>query len=281
MILRIIAIVAALAAGGLFFVSKGKLAEQKAAADKANQATAAVQAELSSANEKVQGLEGRLKTQLEAVTDAKQKLEGVRSEMYTARQEVSRSQQQLQEAKKSISQLESTTKRLRADLLRTEEGLAAASKEGEIAQLNERIAELEKLNTDLSESLEDAKQDVAKAMASAAAVSASAPSTGSIARGGAYSSGFKAPAPAGALPVATLGAETTIQSVSAENGLIVLANNADLGLTLGMEVTLIADREALGKVQFIELTETLAVANILPGADARSMSEGATVSLLQ
>lgn len=278
MILRILAIVAAIAAGGLFFVSKGKLAEQKAAADRANQATAAVQAELATANEQIQDLKGSLKTERDAIADAKQKLVGVRSEMSTARQEVTRSKQQLQDAKRSIADLESSAKRLRADLLQTEEGLAAANKEGEIAQLNDRIAELEKANTDLSESLDDAKQDVAQAMASSAPTS---PSTGALSRGGAYSSGFKAPAPAAALPVASLGAETTIQTVSADNGLVVLANNAELGLTPGTEVTLIADRKALGKIQVVELTEALVVANILPGASAQSMVEGSTVSLLR
>ena len=60
MILRILAIVAALAASALFFMGKGKLAEQQVATQKAEQTTQAVQAELSTANEQISALETRL-----------------------------------------------------------------------------------------------------------------------------------------------------------------------------------------------------------------------------
>ncbi len=273
LILRILAIVAALAAGALFFVSKGKLAEEQAARVKAEQATVAVQGELASANEQNEALEGRLKGEREALAETKRKLESIRSEMYTARQEVSRTQQQLSEAKSSIRELENTAERLRSDLLKSEQSLAAANKEGEIAQYKERIAELEKSNADLNESLEDLK---ARAVTRSSASNNGSLNTGS----GTYSSTFT-PTASQPLPTASIGPETTIQTVSPENGLIVLANSPELALTPGVELTLIKDLKALGKVKISQVADNVAVGNILPGANTRGMTAGSTVKLLR
>ena len=90
MILRILAVVAAISATALFFVSKGKLAEQQALTQKAKQATVAVQAELTEANEQISALEVSLNNERDALANEKSKLESMRAEMYTARQEVSR-----------------------------------------------------------------------------------------------------------------------------------------------------------------------------------------------
>lgn len=273
LILRILAIVAALAATAFFFVSKGKLAEQEMRAQKAEQATETVKADLATANEQISTLEGRLNSERKALADEKRKLESVRSEMYTAKQEVNSTQQQLREAKKNIEDLESDAKRLRSDLIKAEENLVAANKEAEIAQLNERIAELEKSNAELKESLEDAK-------ARRSLPNHSPATTGTLSSGGTYSSTFT-PAASQPLPTASIGPETTIRSLRTKDGLIALTNNPQLGLTLGVEVTLISNLRALGKVRVVQITDTLIIANILPGAKTREMTEGTTVSLLR
>ncbi|WPJ95508.1 hypothetical protein SH580_18995 [Coraliomargarita algicola] len=275
MILRILAIVAALAAAALFFVGKGKLAEQNAARVQAEQATAAVQAELSTANEQISKIENSLKNEREALADEKRKLESVRSEMYTAKQEVSRTQQQLSEAKRSIQELENTSKRLRADLLESERNLTAASKEGELAQLNERIAELEKSNAELSESLESAKERIANSLATGA----KAGQTGIMTAGGSYSSSFS-PTPSQPLPTASIGAETTVQSLSKKDGIVVFTNSPELGLAPGAQVTVIKDMKALGKIQVVQVTDDLVVANLLPGVQTSKISVGSAVKIL-
>lgn len=275
MILRALAIASAISAASIFFVSKGKLAEQQAVTQKAEQATAAVQAELATANEQISALEGRLNNERDALANEKRKLESVRSEMYTARQEVSRTQQQLSEAKKSITELESAARRLRADLLQSEQSLASASDEDEIASLNERVAELEKRNADLKESLESAK--VTSSTARSALSPRGSSSTTSVAT---YSSGFTAPR-SQALPTASIGAETTIESLSAANGLIALANSPELGLSPGTTVTIIKKLKALGKVEVSHVTDDLVLANLLPGAKTREMLAGTTVHLLR
>ena len=277
MILRILAVVAAIAATALFFVSKGKLAEQLEATQKAKQATVAVQAELTNANEQISSLEVSLNNERDALANEKSKLENMRSEMYTARQEVSRTQRQVSEAKKSIAELESTARRLRTDLLQSEQSLASASKESEIAQLNERIAELEESNADLKESLEDAK--VTSSTSRAPEYPESSSKIASIATS-TFSSGFTA-TKSQALPTSSIGAETTIESLSAANGLIALANSPELGLSPGTTVTIIKKLKALGKIQVSQVTDDLVLANLLPGAKTREMVAGTTVSLLR
>lgn len=278
MILRILAIVAAVSATALFFVSKGKLAEQQAVAQKAEKATVAVQAELTAANEQISALEGSLSNERDALANEKRKLESMRSEMYTARQEVGRTQRQISEAKKNIADLENTAKRLRTDLLKSEQSLASSSKEDEVKQLIERVAELEESNADLKESLENTK--VTSSTSRAPGYSESSNKKMASIATSTYSSGFTA-TKSQALPTASIGAETTIESISAINGLIALANNPELGLSPGATVTIVKKLKALGKVQVSQVTDDLVLANLLPGAKTGEMLAGTTVSLLR
>jgi tetrahydromethanopterin S-methyltransferase subunit B len=267
MILRILAIVAALAAGTLFFMGKGKLAEQQAAQIKAEQATVTVQTELDNANDQIKKLQNNLRTERDALADEKRTLESIRSEMYTARQEVSRSQQQLKQAKQKIIELETAASGLRADLLTAEQALVETNKEAELAQLNERVAELEAANADLTESLNAAEAKISMLRPKQEA-------------SGGYQSTFKISG-SQALPKASIGAATSIQSISPENGLIVLENTPELGLTVGNEVKVIKDLKALGKIKVVQLTDQLVVANLLPGAKTSEMTQGSSVKLLR
>ncbi|MEC8209420.1 MAG: hypothetical protein VX051_03090 [Verrucomicrobiota bacterium] len=275
MILRILAVVAAIASTSIFFVSKGKLAEMQAVARKAEKATVAVQAELAVANEQISVMEGSLKSTRDTLANEKRKLESMRSEMYTARQEVSRTQQQLSGAKKSIADLESTARRLRAELLQSEQSLADASKEGEIAQHNDRIAELEESNAELKESLEETKATLSTSQSPDRLGSSS-----KMASTGNYSNGLNVNK-LQALPVTSIGSETTVKSLSSKNGLIALANSPELGLSIGNTATIIKEFRALGKIQVSKISDDLVLANLLPGAKTRELVTGMKVSLLR
>lgn len=274
LILRILAIVAACAAVALFFMSKGKLAEKQTQLEAAQAATVETQGELDGANTQITSLEGQLTTERKSLADTKGKLESVRSEMYTAKQEVTRTQQQLKESKNTVAELEDTTTRLRADLVKTEKSLAMASKEGEIAELNERIAELTKSNDTL-------QQEVlaAEALQRSSAAARTATVNQSNAGTGAYNSTFK-PNSAPAAKPASIGTATTVASISTSNGILILDSTPELGLAAGAQITLIQDLTALGKVQITQVTDTLAVANILPGADFKKLAQGDSVKIL-
>jgi len=272
LVLRISAIVAAVAAAGLFFMAQGKLTEKQAEVDAANASTQQVQNELNQANSDIQSLEASLAEEREALASSKRDLETVRSEMYTAKQEVTRTQQQLREANQELGKLKDDNKKLRADLLLIEQSLAKASKEGEIAQLNERIKELEAANNSLTSELQSAK-----AISSARKVSSSASAL--------RADGLPVVNPpvnnSPAVQPASIGTKTTIASIDAQNGLIVLNTTPELGLIRGLEITLVKDLKALGNVQVSALKDGFAIANILPGAKTHEMVAGSTVSLLR
>ena len=269
LILRIVAILASAAAVTLFFISKGKLAEKQTSLEQAQAVTQATQSELETANSKITSLGTQLSTERQSLADTKGKLESIRSEMYTAKQEVTRTQQQLKETKSTIAELENVATRLRTDLVKTEESLASASKEAELAQLGERIEELAKINDTL-------KQDL---LASAGLQQSATPEpvSNAVARG--YQSGFT-PSSTVAVQPATIGAATTVASISTSDGIIILDASPELGLSVGSEITLVQDLKALGKIRIIQVTEQLAVANILPGTRLRGLSKGDTIKVM-
>lgn len=270
LILRIVAIVAAIAAAALFFISQGKLEEKQAQLETSQKATAATQAELETANGDIEKLEGRLKNERDALADTKDKLEEMRSEMYTARQEVTRKEQELTEVKDKLNEAEGSARRLRADLIATEQQLAAASKETEIAQLNERIAELELANSTLKSDLE----------AELAIKAAKAPKKATAANGTAPSAAGLTDTSSAAVQPVSIGAQATIESVDTKNGIIVLSGASELGLNAGADITLVKNLVAVAKIKIINVEEDLAVASILPGVKSRELIEGTKVNLL-
>ena len=139
----------------LFFISKGKLEEEVAARKAADKVTRETLAKLTKASEEIDSL-STLKREQEALSNTNRKLESTSSEMYTARQEVffNTTMLQLSAAKKSIKIIEENAKLLRNDLLQAEQSLASNNNEIELENLNAQIAELQKNNADLNESLE-------------------------------------------------------------------------------------------------------------------------------
>ena len=79
----------------------------------------------------------------------------------------------------------------------------------------------------------------------------------------------------------SIGASTTISSISKANGILVLEGGAELGIIEGMKITLVQDLKAVGEVQIAKVADTYTIANILPGTDATALVQGSNVSLLR
>ncbi|NBB80750.1 MAG: hypothetical protein GVY36_15100 [Verrucomicrobia bacterium] len=256
LILRILAVIAAIASGALFYVGKGKLAEKEEATKAAQAATVVVQSELDEANEHIATLEGQLAEETRKHSQTKRDLENTRSEMYTASQEVSRTQQQLSQAKKNISELENEARDLRSELVETEQSLADANRAAEeLAVLKEQYAELQKSKARPTAPDRELTEPKPKPNTSVSGANEDRQAN------------------------ARVGIETTIRSVSKENGLIVLANNSDLKLASGREVTIVQNSNALGKISVTEITRDLVSANILPGGKTGNLTAGSTVKI--
>lgn len=270
LILRILAIVAAIAATALFFISKGKLAEKQTQLTNTREVLASTETELSDTKNTLQRTETQLKREQKNLAETEQELEEIRSDLYSSEQEVARLKNDIKEADSEIASLKDTTKELRSDLVATQEELANASREAEINQLNQRIAELEEKNEELMVDLE-AKTAIAEAVTTKKETAESMKdidtSIGSLSLGGE--------------PIQRIKLETTVNSISTADGLIVLDSKPELGLTAGQTITLVQDLKSVGKVQIERVEEDYAVANILPGSTGtKKLSSGSKVQLL-
>jgi len=271
LILRIVAIVAAVAATTLFFISKGKLADKEAQLTETKQVLATTQSDLSETNKTLEKTESQLKTERDNLANTKETLDETRSNLFAAEQEASDNKKRLSEESEKVAQLETTARDLRADLVATQEQLAAASREAEINQLNERISELQKTNGVLAIELE-AKTAIVEALA------AKKEAVGS--KGiGAIDTSVSSLLPGA--PISRLKLETTINSISMADGLIVLNTTSELGLSAGQTITLVQNMKAVAKVQIQSIKDDYAVANILPGSSGtKKLNSGSTVQIL-
>ena len=85
---------------------------------------------------------------------------------------------------------------------------------------------------------------------------------------------------AGDNPSLSIGVQTTIASISNQDGILVLNNSTEIGLQAGAPVTLIHNYKPLGRIQIMQVTDKFAVANILPGANCQKLDAGESVKLL-
>ena len=79
LILRIVAILAACAAAALFFVSKGKLAEQQTQLEQAREETQTIQAELETANSSIATISTQLASERKSLAETKEKFDSSRN----------------------------------------------------------------------------------------------------------------------------------------------------------------------------------------------------------
>jgi septal ring factor EnvC (AmiA/AmiB activator) len=270
LILRILAVVAAIAATTLYFISKGKLADKQAELTQTQQVLASTETELGDTKNTLQRTETQLKREQKNLAETEQNLEEVRSNLFASEQEVAKLKNEVKGADSEIATLKDAAKELRADLVATQEELANASREAEINQLNQRIAELEEKNEELMVDLE-AKTAIAEAVTKqkekAESLKGIDTSIASLSLGGE--------------PIQRIRLETTVNSIRATDGLIVLDSKPELGLSAGQTITLVQDLKSVGKVQIQRIEEDYAVANILPGSTGtQKLTSGSKVQLL-
>ena len=272
LILRIVAIVAAVAATTLFFISKGKLADKEAQLTETKQVLATTQSDLSETNKTLEKTESQLKTERDNLANTKETLDETRSNLFAAEEDASNTKKLLSQESEKLAQLEITARDLRADLVATQQQLAAASSEAEINQLNEQVAELQKNNADLSFELE-AKTAIIEAF--------SAKKTATKGAGGIASIDTSVASLLPGEPIKRLKLETTINSISTAEGLLVLDTTNELGLSVGQTITLVQNMQAVAKVQIQSIKENYAIANILPGSSGTNkLNSGSTVQIL-
>jgi myosin heavy subunit len=292
LILAVLSMVAAACVTALFFSTKGKLDEREIQLKSAQANLDDTKDKLTLAQSQASSLGAELKTERSVLAQNKQNLESVRSEMYTSRNEASAAQLKLASTEKKITEIENNLRTVSSQLVSSEKDLKNSSKSGEIAQLQERISELESINDSLQAELKTAQaahqaakeKQLASAAPSASAWAAASSSTPSGSTTADTRSAPTAQAPA--MPNSTIitpfiGPETTITFINKKDGLLVLENSESLALAPGQELRLVQNLKLVGTVQIVENTNNQSIANILPGSNTRALKTGATVTLMR
>ena len=270
LILRIVAILAAIAAGMLYLLLAGKLDEKE-------KKLAQVQTELQilldkneTADLEISELQEDLTEENKLIEEANIKLEEAKAKLVAEMQESQRVQKKLIETQQKVTQQEETITRLRQELVNAESLFAAASQENLVAQLEERIEELTAANSQLRDEIKTStlpsKEDSPVDTESKTNVT-----------------------PSEQFTVRTLTAdeansikeEAKIASLRTENGIIVLDSGEQTSLETGTTVDLAKASTVIARVKIINVNGSLAIAYIRPGANLSDLSKGDTVKILR
>lgn len=277
LILRIVAILAAIVSTALFFMTNGKLREKESQVTSLQQSVATKQSELKSANSEISTLTNDLNAKKKAAAKLQNQIDSLRPELYSAKQEASRTQAQLSQTQNQLAQLENERSQLNTQIAATREQLTLLQNatptlsQDEIDALEQRVAALESQNQNL-------KDELSVFEAKAAAMNSSKRGTAGASSNATSDYALNLQP---AVQPATLASEATITKVSSRDGLLVLAADPDLALNAGLELTLVKDLKAIGRVQILEAEGRYALANILPGTRASKLREGSVVNLLR
>lgn len=265
LILRILAVVAAIAATTLYFISEGKLAEKHELLTQTQQVLATTQNTLSETQKTLERTQSELTTERDTLERTKTKLDGVESELAEVNMLASRTQRELSDEREKTKKLETDSRQLRADLSDALDDLTTVKREAN--QNSQLIAELENANAELKLELA-AKTAIADSLL--AKKEGSIPGQGTGADGSAESDGAR-----------QLLIETTVNSVSPTDGFIALNTTPMLSFTQGQTVTLLQSDKVVGKVQIQSIQDDYVLANILLGSSGlKKVASGSTVQIL-
>lgn len=264
----VIALVAAGASGGVFFLTKGKLEESNAELSTTRTSLDTAQVELDKAKTQILTTDQLLKNVRAELAEAKQqntslsrKLVGMQSRAQESGDSIGALESQLAELKKDNANM-------RRELLTRANAIPEGSSSGVsdevVSAYKSEIADLEKQVSRLESQLSAAKSQTA----------ASTSYTGS--------------ASATVRPVSSPSASSnntlqgSIARVNVQSGLLVLAIGSAHGIQPKGEYTLTKGGYVLAKIQVTNLTPDYAVANILPNVGIpNSLRKGDTVVVTQ
>jgi chromosome segregation ATPase len=265
-ILRIVALIAALSSALIFFTARSSLATKAKEVALAELANEAVIKELEVAAGDITTLEERIKSERAALVEAKSSLGATQATLQRTNQEASLTLEKLQRAEQTILSQQSELFDLRDKLLLAERRNSAASQNREIEILEASIDTLNEKNKALNEqiNLERAR------LASIEKMQAS----GKENLGRLIDPNYQP-------TKGTVSAQTEIASINRANRIIVFSARPVLELKVGHEIQLHSERELLGKVRVFKVTDTYTVATLLPDFDAKRIDAGSIVTIIR
>lgn len=275
LILRIVAIVAAVIAGVLFFMGQGQLKDSKAKLAAEQTALQASKSELADAEEKAASLEAKLANSEKKLKSSQKKLDSVRIDLANAKRQVSNTQPTLTAKENEIKQLSLENSQLTQQLARAKEQTQGSDQSDEIDALNTRITQLEAANEKLETELESKSNSYASSSSSMTNAITTATATSTTATAAAAAAATETPV--AQVPAGDLAESAMIASVSAKDGIVVLKTGFGKTFQVGSQFTLAEDLVAVGAVEISSTTGEYAIANILPNTKKSRLKVGAHV----
>lgn len=264
LIISVVAIIAAIAAGALLFITKGELKETSASLSQSQATLQSAQAELSTANANISELETKVSQLTKNVSQKEQQVSSLNAEVFTAEQQIKSTQNELREAQSEVARIEQDLRKVRSQLISVQ--AEEQSETGMIAQLNERVAELETANQELEDTVATTKQ----ALMQANAGRSNRPTTSTTSSTSEYT-----------FPAGLIGPQVTIASILSKDGVFTISDPASVGLAPGQTYKLIKDLSYLADIKVTEIKDGLAIAHIQPGSKVKTLTAGLTANLLR
>jgi DNA repair exonuclease SbcCD ATPase subunit len=266
--LRIVAILAAITAGILYFLLEGRLEEKEKELVQVRNELRTLKDENESANLEIAELREKLTGESQLIEETKVQFEEAQAKLITEMQESQRVQKKFIETQKKVAGLEETTNRLREELVNAENLFAAASQEGLIAQLNERIESLTLTNKQLRDQIRTLESPIEDA---------SLPEIEPVvSESDEFAVRLLTPD-----EVQAIKEEAKIVSMSIANGIIILNVGKDADIKPGMIIDLVKNSEVTARIEIININGSLAIAYIRPEAKLDNLSKGDTVKILR
>lgn len=283
LILRFFAIAAAIVAAFLYFSLRDASEATRQELIQLKKELQIVTDKNESSNLQVSELTDKLALVNQQVVEAQIRAEESEAEMTAALQESKNTKNKFLEAQKEAAELKGTATRLRKELINSEEAAAAASKEGVIAQLSDRIEELTGVNNDLKseiQTLESSVQVDETTLANTKESSEEA-SKDAAANLEATQSRTNTSKASDALSPDAETESAIIASISKSRGLLVLnTSNPNIYLKLGSTAKVYKKSKLAATVKINNINNTLVITKKLPDSKIGDLFKGDSVEIL-
>lgn len=283
LILRFFAIAAAIVAAFLYFSLRDASEATRQELIQLKKELQIVTDKNESSNLQVSKLTDKLALVNQQVVEAQIRAEESEAEMTAALQESKNTKNKFLEAQKEAAELKGTATRLRKELINSEEAAAAASKEGVIAQLSDRIEELTGVNNDLKseiQTLESSVQVNETTLANTKESSEEA-SKDAAANLEATQNRTNTSKASDALSPDAETESAIIASISKSRGLLVLnTSNPNIYLKLGSTAKVYKKSKLTATVKINNINNTLVITKKLPDSKIGDLFKGDSVEIL-
>jgi vacuolar-type H+-ATPase subunit I/STV1 len=263
-ILRLVAIVASLAAVFIYLTARSHFASQSEEIKYAKDIYQQSQKELHEAVSTIKENEALIANERIGLAENKQKIVRLESALNESQQEKELMLDSLRQEKRKLQNLSLELNKSRNLLLQSTRKSSDASIRQEIADLEAYIEILYAENLTLKDELRDARERLALLLSTK-----DAPEKSQL-----LDPNFR--------PETTrISTQAEVTSINRKNNIIVFSVASDFALEPGFELTVVQKNNVLGKIRIFKVTESYSVANLLENFKPQSLDAGSVITIIR